>query len=338
MLIAKPSDFVKSYDFKDISASNVAKLGEYFKTLSVKERRENLFFLIDDLDFDIPANNKWLSIYKEDIEYIMQENTEALEEDDENIQQTYDYIINQSQAYKDWMTFFGYKIDEKLKIVYDTLSDEYSINCRLCLIPNAPNSLSFTDIFDEDAVDTLSSSEKHDMSVKIVKKIATVILYFKPDLHFDYDLSQEKQELDSLIQKHQSGDNNEFIALIKSFIEHRKFLYQNVALRVLDFAQMNDESIFMLGSTSSDLQARIERSRNDLWKKFNRSFLSEFDEDDVLHIQLWDIHTKRSLIKSLTPEGSILADYHLSEYCEPNKSATKESFAMLVNFVKLLKS
>jgi hypothetical protein len=333
MLIAKPSDFVKSFDFKDISETNVSKLGEHFKTLSVKERRENLVFLIDDFDFDIAANQKWLVLYKEDMEYIMQENEEALEEDNENIQQTYEYIVKQSQAYKDWMNFFGYKIDEKLKIVYDTLSKGYSKD-RICLMPNVPNSpdsLSFTECLFNDVVEPISESQEHEIAVNLIKKIATVILHFEPELHFDYDLSQEKQELDSLIQKHQSGDNNEFIAIIESFLAHREFLYKkNVALSILDFAQMNDEGIFM----------SIESTTNDLWKKFNRSVLSEFDEQDVLYIDSWNLFTCRAIIISLIPTDAIMSDYLSTPdmlSLEANENATKESFAMLVNFVRLLK-
>ena len=70
MLVSKSSDFVKSYDHKDTSETNVSKLVEHLNSLPVNERRENLLFLLDDLDFDIPANNKWLVLYKEDLNYI----------------------------------------------------------------------------------------------------------------------------------------------------------------------------------------------------------------------------------------------------------------------------
>lgn len=69
MLISKPSDFVKSYNHKDTSETNVAKLVEHLNSLSVNERRENLLFLLDQ-DFDVASNKKWLSIYKEDLNYI----------------------------------------------------------------------------------------------------------------------------------------------------------------------------------------------------------------------------------------------------------------------------
>lgn len=113
MLVSKPSNFVKSYDYKDTSETNVAKLLEHLNSLSVNQRRENLVFFLDSMDSDsfdsyFLFNKKWLSIYKEDLDYISKESTkecdELEQEEQEEIQQTYDYIINQSQAYKDWMT------------------------------------------------------------------------------------------------------------------------------------------------------------------------------------------------------------------------------------------
>ena len=69
MLVSKSSDFVKSYDHKDTSETNVSKLVEHLNSLSVNERRENLLFLLDQ-DLDVASNKKWLSIYKEDLGYI----------------------------------------------------------------------------------------------------------------------------------------------------------------------------------------------------------------------------------------------------------------------------
>lgn len=69
MLVSKSSDFVKSYDHKDTSETNVSKLVEHLNSLSVKERRENLLFLLDQ-DLDVASNKKWLSIYKQDLDYI----------------------------------------------------------------------------------------------------------------------------------------------------------------------------------------------------------------------------------------------------------------------------
>lgn len=73
MLVSKSSDFVKSYDHKDTSETNVSKLVEHLNSLSVKERRENLLFLLDQ-DLDVASNKKWLYLYKEDLNYIWKEN------------------------------------------------------------------------------------------------------------------------------------------------------------------------------------------------------------------------------------------------------------------------
>ena len=73
MLASKPSDFVKSYNYKDTSETNVKKLVDHLNSLSVNERRENLLFLLDS-DFDIHSNKNWLVLYKEDLNYIWKEN------------------------------------------------------------------------------------------------------------------------------------------------------------------------------------------------------------------------------------------------------------------------
>ena len=61
----------------------------------------------------------------------------------------------------------------------------------------------------------------------------------------------------------------------------------------------------------------------------------------MLYIHRWDIFTCRAIISSLVPTDAIMSDYLSTPdmlFLEANENATKESFAMLVNFVKLLKS
>ena len=83
MLVSKSSDFVKSYDHKDTSETNVSKLVEHLNSLSVNERRENLLFLLDS-DFDIHSNKNWLVLYKEDLNYIVRTHDQEIKEYFEN--------------------------------------------------------------------------------------------------------------------------------------------------------------------------------------------------------------------------------------------------------------
>ncbi len=79
MLVSKPSDFVKSYNYKDTSETNVKRLVDHLNSLSVNERRENLLFFIDQ-DFDIASNKDWLNLYKEDLNYIYKLHNQEIKE------------------------------------------------------------------------------------------------------------------------------------------------------------------------------------------------------------------------------------------------------------------